>query len=44
MTQTNFLSQENKDNKIAEVYSRNGAFNLTLIETPRSNPLDGHLK
>ena len=40
MTQTNFLSQENKDNKIAEVYSRNGAFNLTLVETPRSNPLD----
>ncbi len=40
MTQTNFLSQESKDNKIAEVYSRNGAFNLTLVETPRSNPLD----
>ena len=40
MTQTNFFSQENKDNKIAEVYSRNGAFNLTLVETPRSNPLD----
>ena len=40
MTQTNFLSQENKENKIAEVYSRNGAFNLRLIETPRSNPLD----
>ena len=40
MTQTNFLSQESKDNKIAEVYSRNGFFNLTLVETPRSNPLD----
>ena len=29
-----------EDNKIAEVYSRNGVFNLRLIETPRSNPLD----
>ena len=40
MDDTNFLSQENKANEIAEVYSRNGAFNLTLVENPRSNPLD----
>ena len=40
MNKTNFLSDENKDDQIAEVYTRNGAFNLTLVEGPRSNPLD----
>ncbi len=40
MNNTNFLSQENNDNEIAKVYSRNGKFNLNLVETPRSNPLD----
>ena len=40
MNKTNFLSDENKDDQIAEVYTRNGAFNLTLVESPRSNPLD----
>ena len=40
MNETNFLSKENTDNQIAEVYSRNGIFNLTLVENPRSNPLD----
>ena len=40
MNETNFFSDENKDNHIAEVYSRNGLFNLTLVENPRSNPVD----
>ncbi|MAJ44670.1 MAG: hypothetical protein CMF96_08005 [Candidatus Marinimicrobia bacterium] len=40
MNETNFLSDEKNDNQIAEVYSRNGFFNLTLVESPRSNPLD----
>jgi CubicO group peptidase (beta-lactamase class C family) len=40
MNETNFFSDENKDNHIAEVYARNGLFNLTLVENPRSNPVD----
>ena len=40
MNETNFFSDENKDNHIAEVYARNGLFNLTLVESPRSNPVD----
>ena len=40
MNETNFLSQENDANSIAEVYSRDGFFNLSLVESPRSNPLD----
>ena len=40
MNETNFFSDENKNNQIAEVYARNGLFNLTLIENPRSNPVD----
>jgi len=40
MNKTNFLSDESKDDQIAEVYTRNGVFNLTLVESPRSNPLD----
>ena len=40
MNETNFYSYENKDNQIAEVYYRNGLFNLTLVENPRSNPVD----
>ena len=38
MNETNFLSKEN--DSIAEVYTRNGFLNLTLVENPRSNPLD----
>ena len=40
MNETNFFSDENKDNHIAEVYARNGLFNLNLVENPRSNPVD----
>ena len=40
MNETNFLSKENETNSIAEVYTRNGFLNLTLVENPRSNPLD----
>ena len=40
MNETNFFSDENKDNHIAKVYARNGLFNLTLVENPRSNPVD----
>ena len=40
MNETNFFSDENKDNHIAKVYARNGLFNLNLVENPRSNPVD----
>ena len=40
MNETNFLSKENETNSITEVYTRNGFLNLTLVENPRSNPLD----